>query len=75
MIVLTTAKDNTANNGTTAKLVDLWREGGDDVIPLEFEPSLDIPHNSVDPAADPVKKQVVYEQIRRLLGQQGDVSE
>jgi carboxylesterase len=72
IIVLTTAKDNTANNGTTAKLVDRWREAGSDVVPFEFEPALDIPHNSVDPAADPAKKQMVYEQMLGLLREEGD---
>lgn len=72
MIVLTTAKDNTANNGTTAKLVDLWREAGSDVVTFEFEPALDIPHNSVDPAADTAKKQLVYNQMLKLLGEEED---
>ena len=70
LIILTTAKDNTANNDTTAKLVDRWREGGSEVVTFEFEPSLDIPHNSVDPAADAAKKQIVYEQLLKLLGEE-----
>ena len=70
VIVVTTAKDNTANNHTTAKLVDLWKQAGADPVTFEFEPSLDIPHNSVDPAADPAKKQMVYEQMLKLLGEE-----
>ena len=70
VIVVTTAKDNTANNHSTAKLVDEWRQAGADLVTYEFEPSLDIPHNSVDPAADAAKKQRVYEQMLRLLGEE-----
>ena len=68
VIVVTTAKDNTANNHSTAKLVDLWKQAGANLVTYEFEPSLDIPHNSVDPAADAAKKQLVYEQMLSLLG-------
>ena len=75
VIVVTTAKDNTANNGSTAKLVDLWQGAGSEVVTFEFEPSLDIPHNSVDPAADAAKKQLVYEQMLRLLGEEKVSSE
>jgi hypothetical protein len=75
MIVLTTARDNTASNRSTAKLVDLWRQGGTDLVTFEFEPSLDIPHNSVDPAADAAKKQLVYDQILSLLGEEEDRTE
>ena len=75
VIVVTTAKDNTANNGATAKLVDLWQGAGAEVVTFEFEPSLDIPHNSVDPAADAAKKQLVYEQMLRLLGEEKVSSE
>jgi pimeloyl-ACP methyl ester carboxylesterase len=70
MIVVTTAKDNTANNRSTARLVDLWQRAGVQVVTFEFEPSLDIPHNSVDPAADAAKKQLVYEQLLRSLGEE-----
>ncbi|MFN2292679.1 MAG: alpha/beta hydrolase [Anaerolineae bacterium] len=70
VIVVTTAKDNTANNRSTTKLVDLWQQAGTDVVTFEFEPSLDIPHNSVDPAADAAKKQRVYEQMLSLLGEE-----
>ena len=69
VIVLTTAKDDTANNSSTAHLVDLWRKDGVDVVTDEFAPELDIPHNSVDPAADPAKKQLVYDRMLDLLGE------
>ncbi len=70
LVVLTTARDNTANNDSTASLVDAWRQAGAEVVTFEFEASLDVPHNSVDPAADAAKKQLVYDQILELLGEQ-----
>jgi hypothetical protein len=69
VFVLTTPKDHTANNRTTASLVNLWQQAGTDVVTYEFDASLDIPHNSVDPAADPAKKQLVYDKILELLGE------
>ena len=70
MIIVTTAKDNTANNGSTAKRVELWQQAGTEVVTFEFEPSLDIPHNSVDQAADAAKKQLVYAKLLELLGEE-----
>lgn len=70
VIVLTTTKDDTASNNATVDLVDLWRKNGINVNADEFAPELDIPHNSVDPAADPVTKQMVYDRILELLGEQ-----
>jgi hypothetical protein len=75
VIVLTTARDNSANNQTTAKLVDRWRQASTGVVTFEFEPALEIPHNSVDPAADAAKKQLVYEQMLRLLEEEEIQSE
>ena len=69
VIVLTTAKDDTANNASTAGLVDQWHKLGADVATYEFGPELDIPHNSVDPAAYPAKKQLVYDRMLELLGE------
>jgi esterase/lipase len=67
--VVTTAVDDTANNDLTAKLVDTWKEEGTDVVTYEFDESFDIPHNSIDPAADPDKKALVYAKILELLGE------
>lgn len=70
IIILTTARDTVANNQSTAQLVNLWQQAGGDVSTVELAPALDIPHNSVDPAADPAKKRLVYDKILDLLGEQ-----
>lgn len=69
IIVVTTASDNTANNRSTAGLVDRWRRAGTDVVTFEFAPALNIPHNSIDPAADETKKRMVYDRMLELLGE------
>jgi carboxylesterase len=70
VFILTTTKDDTANNHPTAGLVNLWKQAGADVITYQFDASRNVPHNSVDPAADPLKKQVVYDKILEFLGEQ-----
>ena len=69
LIVLTTAVDDNANNDSTSALLDLWRSSGTRITEFNFEQSLDIPHNSVDPSADPQKKQMVYEKMLELVGE------
>jgi hypothetical protein len=67
---VTTAVDDTADNDYTDKLAEIWRKSGADVSTFEFDASLGIPHNSIDPAADPVKKEMVYAKILELLGEE-----
>ncbi|MGW8319767.1 MAG: alpha/beta hydrolase [Candidatus Promineifilaceae bacterium] len=64
---VTTAVDDTADNDYTVELAEMWRDAGVDVSFFEFDASLDIPHNSVDPAADPGKKALVYAKILEML--------
>jgi hypothetical protein len=63
------AVDDTADNDYTVELADIWSEAGTEVSPFEFGASEDIPHNSVDPAADAAKKALVYAKILELLGE------
>ena len=67
---VTTAVDDTADNGYTVELARLWSEAGANVDGFEFESSFDIPHNSIDPAADAQKKALVYAKILELLGEE-----
>lgn len=67
--IFTTSVDNTANNAIADKLVDEWRSAGVPLTTFEFSPEQDIPHNSIDPAADANKKQVVYDKILSMLGE------
>jgi alpha-beta hydrolase superfamily lysophospholipase len=66
---VTTAVDDTADNDYTVDLATIWAEAGADVSSFEFDASYDIPHNSVDPAADLEKKALVYAQILAMLGE------
>ena len=69
IIVVTTSNDNLANNGTTARLVKMWRGAGTDVEHFDFERARSIPHNTVDPAADPDVRQQVFRKMLVLLGE------
>lgn len=66
---VTTAIDDTADNDYTVELARIWTEAGANVSSFEFDASYDIPHNSVDPAADPEKKALVYAEILSFLGE------
>jgi hypothetical protein len=70
MIVVTTANDNLANNGTTERLVEMWRAVGKDVEQFEFERALSFPHDTIDPATDPKVRQQVFQKMLALLGEE-----
>ena len=69
LILLTTARETQVANGATYRLAALWREHSANVIADEFAPELEIPHNAIDPAADPAKKAIVYARLLELLGE------
>ena len=64
---ITTAVDDTADNDYTAELAQIWADANVEVSSFDFDASEDIPHNSVDPAADPAKKALVYAKILEML--------
>lgn len=66
---VTTSVDDTADNDYTAELMGVWAEAGADISSFDFDASYDIPHNSVDPAAEPKKKSLVYAKILEMLGE------
>ncbi len=69
LILLTTARETQVANGATYRLAALWRAHGANVTADEFAPELEIPHNAIDPAADPAKKAIVYARMLELLGE------
>ena len=70
IILVTTASDSTADNRATDRLIELWEKSGADIVSYQFDASLEIPHNSIDPAADAQKKESVYAKILELLGEE-----
>jgi hypothetical protein len=68
--MVTTASDSTADNRATDRLVEIWEESGANIVSHEFDASLEIPHNSIDPAADVQKKESVYAKMLELLGEE-----
>ena len=69
MIVVTTANDKLANNSTTERLVEMWRAAGRDIEQFKFEHARSIPHDTIDPAADPQVRQQVFQRMLSLLGE------
>lgn len=69
IIALTTACETQVSNGATARLAALWRAHGGRVEEVQFPAELQIPHNAIDPAADPAKKAIVYARMLELLGE------
>ncbi len=69
LILLTTARETQVSNAATARLAEHWRAHGARVEEVQFPAELDIPHNAIDPAADPAKKAIVYARMLALLGE------
>jgi esterase/lipase len=69
ILILTTAGDVQVDNSETAKLAALWQRSGAAVTQHEFDPALAMPHNPIDPAADPEKRACAYEYMLRFLGE------
>ena len=68
--ILTTARDDTADNSYATELAEIWGEAGANVDQHAFEASMNIPHNSIDPATDVEIKQAVYQKIIEWLGEE-----
>jgi len=69
IIILTTARETQVSNAAAARLAALWRARGANVEEPQFAAELAIPHNAIDPAADPAKKAIVYARMLELLGE------
>ena len=67
IIFVTTAVEDTADNRRTAELASPWSGAGARVTGFEFPATADIPHNAVDPAADPQKRAIVLDKMLALL--------
>jgi len=70
IIILTTARETQVSNAAAAQLAALWRARGGNVEEPQFAAELAIPHNAIDPAADPAKKAIVYARMLELLGEE-----
>jgi len=70
IFIQTTAVDTAANNDSTEILYKVWLAAGADVTMDQFDASLLVPHNSVDPAADPQNTQRVYDHMLKFFEEQ-----
>lgn len=70
VFVQTTALDTAANGKSTEILVDLWKKAGAEITTSQFDASLEVPHNSVDPAEKPEIRQLVYDKMLEFFGEE-----
>jgi hypothetical protein len=71
IIVLTMDGDIQVNNAITERLIKTWQKARGDVLAYEFDREADVPHNPIDPSADPAKRQLAYHTMLALLSEQG----
>ena len=69
VVIMTTGSDRQVNNKLTSRLAESWRRSGAQVVQCDFPSDMDIAHNPADPAADPVKRELVYQKMLELLGE------
>ena len=69
LFIITTSSDTNVNNQLTDEMINLRQANGKEIQRFDFDASLKIPHNSIDPAADVEKRNMVYTQILEMLGE------
>jgi pimeloyl-ACP methyl ester carboxylesterase len=69
VVIITTGSDRQVNNKLTSRLAESWRQSGTQVVQYDYPSDMDIAHNPADPAADPLKRELVYQKMLELLGE------
>lgn len=74
MLVVTNANDPSVDNGLTADMVAVWREGGVDVTTYEFAADLELKHDLISPwqETQPVVYPVLVDLIRGAVERAGE---
>jgi pimeloyl-ACP methyl ester carboxylesterase len=69
MVVVFNANDNSVNNALTMDDVKLWLAHGANLTTYEFESTLGLPHDLIDPTQQDQKIEIVYPRLIDLIGQ------
>jgi GH25 family lysozyme M1 (1,4-beta-N-acetylmuramidase) len=76
ILVVTNANDTSVNNALTAQVVELWRAGGArDLRTFEFDASLKLDHDFIDPSQHDQHIDIVYPKLIELISAQIEVLE
>lgn len=67
ILVVTNGNEQSVNNELTGAVVARWREHGGDVATYEFSPTLQLPHDLIDPNQPEQKIDVVYPTLIELI--------
>lgn len=69
VIVVTNANDTSVNNALTKTVAEIWRGHGGSVDMYEFDASLQLPHDVIDPLQSAGRIDIVYPQLIKLVTQ------
>ncbi len=71
ILVVTNANDTDVNNALTAQVVRLWRaHGAKDLRTFEFDSSLGLGHDLIDPSQSNQRTDIVYPKLIELINRQ-----
>ncbi|ASQ91445.1 alpha/beta hydrolase [Prosthecochloris sp. GSB1] len=68
IVMVTNAGDDKVNNGLTKAIAKRWREWGASIETFEFDVSLGLGHDLVDPDQPDEKIEIVYPKLIELMG-------
>lgn len=69
LIMVTNANDQAVNNEVIAQMVGVWRAIGANISTYEFDASLGLGHDVIDPSDKDAKIDVVYPKLIELINQ------
>ena len=67
MVIVFNANDNSINNALTSHVVNVWKAHGANLTTYEFEASLKLPHDLIDPTQSDQQIDVVYPRLIDLI--------
>jgi len=68
IVMVTNAGDDKVNNALTKRIAKRWRERGASIETFEFDASLGLGHDLVDPDQPDAKIEIVYPKLIELMG-------
>jgi len=69
IVVVFNANDNSINNALTMDVVNIWKVHSANLTTYEFEASLELGHDLIDPAQPDQQVEIVYPTLIDLISQ------
>jgi carboxylesterase len=67
LLIITNANDDSVNNTLTQEIIKTWRQDGANISTYEFEASLGLLHDLIDPEQPGQRIDIVYPQLIDLI--------